>query len=248
MENANHSLVERIFHDAQFISYLGIELTSCGKGWCETRMKAAPPLRQQHGYVHAGALTTSLTILAAEPPRPPCQRATRSSPWRTKSHSFAQRRGRRFTAVQRCCAPAELSSSWKRKSQSKAKQAASSSPKHPVRWRSSLCARSRPTELGAVSTGRSSAAESLRGNGVQTGELSMASKDSASRSSRKPGWLWRSRAQRFQRRMESSLPAGRIASACSKHRIASSKSGARVCGERPARICALARLSCRRPV
>ncbi len=58
MENANHSLVERIFHDAQFISYLGIELTSCGKGWCETRMKAAPPLRQQHGYVHAGALTT----------------------------------------------------------------------------------------------------------------------------------------------------------------------------------------------
>jgi uncharacterized protein (TIGR00369 family) len=58
MENANHSLVERIFQDAQFISYLGIELASCGKGWCESRMKVLPSLRQQHGYVHAGALTT----------------------------------------------------------------------------------------------------------------------------------------------------------------------------------------------
>jgi uncharacterized protein (TIGR00369 family) len=58
MENANHSLVERIFHNAQFIGYLGIELISCGKGWCESRMKASPSLRQQHGYVHAGALTT----------------------------------------------------------------------------------------------------------------------------------------------------------------------------------------------
>jgi uncharacterized protein (TIGR00369 family) len=58
MEKTNHSLVERVFHEAQFISYLGIELTSCGKGWCETRMKVSPSLRQQHGYVHAGALTT----------------------------------------------------------------------------------------------------------------------------------------------------------------------------------------------
>jgi uncharacterized protein (TIGR00369 family) len=58
METTNQSLVERVFHDAQFISYLGIELTACGKGWCETKMKASPPLRQQHGYVHAGALTT----------------------------------------------------------------------------------------------------------------------------------------------------------------------------------------------
>jgi uncharacterized protein (TIGR00369 family) len=47
-----------VFHDAQFITYLGIELTSCGNGWCETKMKASPPLQQQHGYVHAGALTT----------------------------------------------------------------------------------------------------------------------------------------------------------------------------------------------
>lgn len=58
MESAKRSYIERIFHDAQFIGYLGIELISCGDGWCETRMKVSPPLRQQHGYVHAGALTT----------------------------------------------------------------------------------------------------------------------------------------------------------------------------------------------
>jgi uncharacterized protein (TIGR00369 family) len=37
---------------------LGIELISCGKGWCEARMKGAPPLRQQPGFIHGGALTT----------------------------------------------------------------------------------------------------------------------------------------------------------------------------------------------
>jgi uncharacterized protein (TIGR00369 family) len=58
METDNRILVERIFHGAQFITHLGIELTSCGKGWCESRMKALSQLRQQHGYVHAGALTT----------------------------------------------------------------------------------------------------------------------------------------------------------------------------------------------
>jgi uncharacterized protein (TIGR00369 family) len=58
MEKNNQSLVERVFYDAQFIRYLGIELASCGNGWCETKMKVSPSLRQQHGYVHAGALTT----------------------------------------------------------------------------------------------------------------------------------------------------------------------------------------------
>jgi uncharacterized protein (TIGR00369 family) len=56
MKDANRSLVERIFQDAQFIRSLGIELTSYGKGWCETRMNGSPSLRQQHGFIHAGAL------------------------------------------------------------------------------------------------------------------------------------------------------------------------------------------------
>src|SRR5215470_13061671 len=54
----NRSLVEQIFQDAQFVQSLGIELTSSGKGWCETRVKASPGLRQQHGFIHAGVLMT----------------------------------------------------------------------------------------------------------------------------------------------------------------------------------------------
>jgi uncharacterized protein (TIGR00369 family) len=58
MEDVNRSLVEQIFENADFIRTLGIELTSCGKGWCETRVVVAPSLRQQHGLVHAGLLMT----------------------------------------------------------------------------------------------------------------------------------------------------------------------------------------------
>jgi uncharacterized protein (TIGR00369 family) len=58
MSDGNRTLVERIFQDAQFIRSLGIELTACGNGWCEARLKVAPTLRQQHGFVHAGALMT----------------------------------------------------------------------------------------------------------------------------------------------------------------------------------------------
>jgi uncharacterized protein (TIGR00369 family) len=56
MKDANRSLVERIFQDAQFIRSLGIQLTSYGKGWCETRMTRSPFLLQRHGFIHAGAL------------------------------------------------------------------------------------------------------------------------------------------------------------------------------------------------
>jgi len=58
MKDENRSLVERIFQDAEFIRSLGIEWTSCGKGWCEARMNGSPSLRQQHGFVHGGALMT----------------------------------------------------------------------------------------------------------------------------------------------------------------------------------------------
>jgi len=58
MRDASASLVERIFQDAHFIRSLGIELTSYGKGWCETRVNESPSLRQQHGFIHAGVLMT----------------------------------------------------------------------------------------------------------------------------------------------------------------------------------------------
>ena len=54
----NLSLVKEIFQKAKFIRSLGIELTSCGRGWCETRVSVAPALRQQHGFIHAGVLMT----------------------------------------------------------------------------------------------------------------------------------------------------------------------------------------------
>ena len=74
MKDANHRLVGRIFQDAQFIRSLGIELTSCGKGWCETRMNGSPSRRQQHGFIHGGALMTLRTTPAAGPPHRQCQR------------------------------------------------------------------------------------------------------------------------------------------------------------------------------
>lgn len=54
----NRRLVERIFQDAQFIRSLGIELISCGEGWCEARVSGSDLLRQQHGFIHGGALMT----------------------------------------------------------------------------------------------------------------------------------------------------------------------------------------------
>src|SRR5262249_9776136 len=58
MDDANHGLVTEIFQNAEFIRSLGIELTSCGRGWCETKVDAGPVLRQQHGFIHAGVLMT----------------------------------------------------------------------------------------------------------------------------------------------------------------------------------------------
>jgi len=58
MNETNLSLVKEIFQNAEFIHSLGIELTSCGWGWCETRVNGTNALRQQHGLIHAGALMT----------------------------------------------------------------------------------------------------------------------------------------------------------------------------------------------
>jgi len=58
MNDANVRLVKEIFQNAEFVRSLGIELTACGPGWCETKVDLAPLLRQQHGFIHAGALMT----------------------------------------------------------------------------------------------------------------------------------------------------------------------------------------------
>ncbi len=58
MADGNRSLVERIFQHAPFVHSLGIELTSFGMGWCETKLKVSPDLQQQHGFVHGGVRMT----------------------------------------------------------------------------------------------------------------------------------------------------------------------------------------------
>lgn len=58
MSEINAGLVQRIFENAEFIRSMGIELTSYGKGWCETRVSGSPFHRQQHGFIHAGVLMT----------------------------------------------------------------------------------------------------------------------------------------------------------------------------------------------
>jgi len=58
MSDANSSLAQRIFQNAEFIRSMGIELTSYGTGWCETRVSGSSVLRQQHGVIHAGVLMT----------------------------------------------------------------------------------------------------------------------------------------------------------------------------------------------
>jgi uncharacterized protein (TIGR00369 family) len=58
MTNENRSAVERVFRNAPFVHSLGIELIAHGTGWCETRVKISPALRQQHGFAHAGVVMT----------------------------------------------------------------------------------------------------------------------------------------------------------------------------------------------
>jgi acyl-coenzyme A thioesterase PaaI-like protein len=65
MDDAKASLVNRIFEQAQFVRTLGIELIAFGDGWCEARIAVTPTLEQQHGFVHAGVLTSVVTAKPA---------------------------------------------------------------------------------------------------------------------------------------------------------------------------------------
>ena len=50
--------VASIFSAAGFLRTLGIQLDAVGPGRCETSMMVTAAHKQQHGYVHAGAVTT----------------------------------------------------------------------------------------------------------------------------------------------------------------------------------------------
>lgn len=47
-----------IFEDAAFANHLGVMLTAAGEGWCETSLAVRDAHLQQHGFVHAGVITT----------------------------------------------------------------------------------------------------------------------------------------------------------------------------------------------
>lgn len=50
--------VQAVFSLAPFIQEVGYELADAGPGWVETRLDVEPRHLQQHGYVHAGVITT----------------------------------------------------------------------------------------------------------------------------------------------------------------------------------------------
>lgn len=53
-----HQRIAGVFQKAPFIADLGIELADSGEGWVETRLKLAGRLLQQHGFAHAGVVST----------------------------------------------------------------------------------------------------------------------------------------------------------------------------------------------
>lgn len=52
------SQIEKVLFMAPIIADLGVTLVEAGPGWLETELAIVPRLRQQHGYVHAGVVTT----------------------------------------------------------------------------------------------------------------------------------------------------------------------------------------------
>lgn len=50
--------IAAVFDLAPFIRHLGVELVDVGEGWVETALELTDPLRQQHGFAHAGVVGT----------------------------------------------------------------------------------------------------------------------------------------------------------------------------------------------
>jgi uncharacterized protein (TIGR00369 family) len=57
-DEARFKRVASIFDAAGFLQTLGIRLDRVGPDWCQTSLTVTDAHRQQHGYVHAGVVTT----------------------------------------------------------------------------------------------------------------------------------------------------------------------------------------------
>lgn len=52
------SRIADIFDRAPFMADLGVTLVASGEGWVETGLTLADRMRQQHGFAHAGVVST----------------------------------------------------------------------------------------------------------------------------------------------------------------------------------------------
>ncbi len=50
--------IESIFTRAPFLDLLGVRLVDVGVGWVETELEVTERLTQQHGFAHAGVVST----------------------------------------------------------------------------------------------------------------------------------------------------------------------------------------------
>jgi uncharacterized protein (TIGR00369 family) len=50
--------IEGIFLRAPFMELLGVKLVDVGEGWVKTKLALTDQLKQQHGYAHAGVVST----------------------------------------------------------------------------------------------------------------------------------------------------------------------------------------------
>lgn len=50
--------IEGIFSKAPFMDLLGVRLVDVGEGWVETELDISARLKQQHGFAHAGVVST----------------------------------------------------------------------------------------------------------------------------------------------------------------------------------------------
>lgn len=57
-DEARHRRVAAIFDSAGLLRTLGIRLDEVGPDWCTTSMTVTAAHEQQHGYIHAGVITT----------------------------------------------------------------------------------------------------------------------------------------------------------------------------------------------
>ena len=57
-DSERHRRVAAIFESAGFLQVLGVQLDAVGPGTCATSLTLTPAMRQQHGFVHAGVVTT----------------------------------------------------------------------------------------------------------------------------------------------------------------------------------------------